>query len=135
MADENRLSVVKRKGLVDHLLKTSQQPQSFQEAYGPRQRPFIRRSKTHLDSLTALRKKEAIVKSGAYERSHIAPPKGKEINDREKEKLIHRMAYRCDPPDYPDIQELFKQRITKKIDIEITPRTRENECKRIKIAI
>ena len=77
LSDENHLSVVKRKGLVEHLMRSSQQPQGCQEAYGPRQRPFIRRSKTHLDSLKALRKKETIVKSGAYERSQIAPPKGK----------------------------------------------------------
>lgn len=75
MADENRLSVVKRKGLVEHLIRCSSQSKSCQQAYGPRQRPFIKR--THLDNLTALRKKEAIIQSGAYERSQIAPPKGK----------------------------------------------------------
>ena len=58
-------------------MRSSQQPRGCQEAYGPRQRPFIRRSKTHLDSVPALRKKEAMIKSGAYERSQIAPPKGK----------------------------------------------------------
>ena len=77
LSDENHLSVVKRKGLVEHLMRSSQQPRGCQEAYGPRQRPFIRRSKTHLDNLKALRKKETIVQSGAYERSHIAPPKGR----------------------------------------------------------
>lgn len=77
MADESRLSVIKRKGLVEHLIRTSHQPKGYQEAYGPRQRPFIRRSKTHLDSMPALRKKETIVQSGAYERSVIAPAKGK----------------------------------------------------------
>ena len=77
LSDENHLSVVKRKGLVEHLIRTSQQPKGQHEAYGPRQRPFIRRSKTSLDNLTVLRKKETIVKSGAYERSQIAPPKGK----------------------------------------------------------
>ena len=68
---------MKRKGLVEHLIRTSQQPKGQHEAYGPRQRPFIRRSKTSLDNLTVLRKKETIIKSGAYERSQIAPPKGK----------------------------------------------------------
>jgi hypothetical protein len=77
LSDENHLSVVKRKGLVEHLIRTSQQPKGQHEAYGPRQRPFIRRSKTSLDNLTVLRKKETIIKSGAYERSQIAPPKGK----------------------------------------------------------
>ena len=80
LSDENQLSVVKRKGLVEHLIRTSQQPRGQHEAYGPRQRPFIRRSKTSLDNLTVLRKKETIVKSGAYERSQIAPPKGKGNN-------------------------------------------------------
>ncbi len=74
---ENGLSVVKRKGLVEHLVRVSQQPRGCQEAYGPRQRPFIKRSRTHLDSVTSLRKKDTIVQSGAYERSKIAPPKGK----------------------------------------------------------
>lgn len=83
LADENRLSIVKRKGLVEHLIRTTQQPQGFQTAYGPRQRPFIRRSKTHLDNLPAMRRKETIISSGAYERSQIAPPKGKGNREHE----------------------------------------------------
>ena len=38
------------------------------------------------------------------------------------------MAYRCDPPELPDIEELLKQRRPKKIDIDITPRSRQSEC-------
>ena len=44
---------------------------------GPRQRPFIKRPKSHLDSITTLRRKEAIVSSGAYERNTVPPPKGR----------------------------------------------------------
>ena len=74
--------MVKRKGLVDHLLKSPyvRSPSGSKECpepCGPRQRPFIKRPRSHLDSVASLRKKEAIVKSGAYERSNIAPPKGK----------------------------------------------------------
>lgn len=53
-----------------------------------------------------------------------------EINDKEKEKLIHQMAYGCAPPDYPNVEEILKQRRGKRIDIEITPRTRQGECKK-----
>ena len=52
-----------------------------------------------------------------------------EISDKEKEKLIHRMAYNCDPSDLPNIEDVLKQRRAKRIDIEITPRTRQGECK------
>ena len=44
-----------------------------------RSRSGMRRSKTQLDSLTALRKKDQIIQSGAYERSPAAPPKGRGI--------------------------------------------------------
>ena len=82
LAAENRLSVVKRKGLVDHLIKSpylrnGSISKEFPEPCGPRQRPFIKRPRSHLDSITSLRKKETIEKSGAYERSNIVPPKGK----------------------------------------------------------
>lgn len=80
LADENRLSVIKRKGLVDHLLKkhvVGENLEDVNQTYGPRQRPFVKRHKSSLDSIASLRKKDAIVKSGAYERSTIAPPKGK----------------------------------------------------------
>ena len=81
LAAENRLSVVKRKGLVDHLLKypTVKNGAVSKECPvpGPRQRPFIKRPKSHLDSITTLRRKEAIVSSGAYERSTVPPPKGR----------------------------------------------------------
>ena len=82
LAAENRLSMVKRKGLVDHLMKSpyvrnASGSKECPEPCGPRQRPFIKRPRSHLDSVASLRKKEAIVKSGAYERSNIAPPKGK----------------------------------------------------------
>ena len=55
-------------------------------------------------------------------------PNISEINEREKEKLIFQMAYRCDPPELPDIEELLKQRRPKKIDIDICPRSRQSEC-------
>lgn len=38
------------------------------------------------------------------------------------------MAYRCDPPDIPSVEEILKERRGRKIDIEITPRTRQGEC-------
>ena len=91
LAAENRLSVVKRKGLVDHLLKypTVKNGAVSKECPvpGPRQRPFIKRPKSHLDSITTLRRKEAIVSSGAYERSTVPPPKGRGM-------MIHAQCFR-----------------------------------------
>ena len=52
-----------------------------------------------------------------------------EINDKEKEKLIFQMAYRCEPPELPDVEDLLKQRRKKRIDVEITPRSRQAERK------
>ena len=39
------------------------------------------------------------------------------------------MAYRCDPPEMPKLEDLLRKRREKKIDIEITPRTRQGERK------
>jgi len=52
-----------------------------------------------------------------------------EISDKEKEKLIYQMAYRCDPPEMSNLEDMLQKRRAKKIDIEITPRTRQGECK------
>ena len=73
MAAENRLSMVKRKGLVDHLLKSPyvRSPSGSKECpepCGPRQRPFIKRPRSHLDSVASLRKKEAIGKKHALKK-------------------------------------------------------------------
>jgi len=51
-----------------------------------------------------------------------------EITEKEKEKLIHHMAYQCAPSELPDLNEILKRRRAKKIDIEITPRSRQAEC-------
>ena len=39
------------------------------------------------------------------------------------------MAYRCDPPEMSNLEDMLQKRRAKKIDIEITPRTRQGECK------
>ena len=39
------------------------------------------------------------------------------------------MAYRCPPPELPDSEEILKRRRNRRIDIEITPRSREAERK------
>eukprot|EP00093_Oithona_nana_P013629 13629.XXX_383054_383939_1 [CDS] Oithona nana genome sequencing. len=105
LADERGLSVVKRKGLLEHLMRTSSQGELGNSPQ--RSRSGMRRSKTQLDSLTALRKKDQIIQSGAYERSPAAPPKGREISDKEKEKLIYQMAYRCDPPEMSNLEDML----------------------------
>ena len=52
-----------------------------------------------------------------------------EINDSEKDKLIHQMAYRCDPPDLPKLEDMLRSRHGNRINLDITPRSREEECK------
>ncbi len=54
-----------------------------------------------------------------------------EISDKEKDKLIHQMAYNCDPPNLPKLEDVLKSRRGNRIDIDITPRSREGECKNI----
>ena len=71
--------MVKRKGLLEHMMRTSSQGQLAPD----RPKSGMRRSKTQLDSLTALRKKDQIIQSGAYERSPAAPPKGRGSIDTE----------------------------------------------------
>ena len=75
MADERGLSIVKQKGLLEHLMRTTSQGELCKSSKVSR--VGMRRSKTQLDSLTALRKKETIIQSGAYERTSVAPPKGR----------------------------------------------------------
>lgn len=54
-----------------------------------------------------------------------------EISDKEKDKLIHQMAYNCDPPNLPKLDDMLKSRQGNRIEIDITPRSREGECKNI----
>ena len=68
---------MKRKGLLEHLMRTSSQGELCNPSRRHSQAGGMRRSKTQLDSLTALRKKETIIQSGAYERTSVAPPKGR----------------------------------------------------------
>ena len=109
-----------------------------------------RPKKSQLDSVASLRKQAAIIESGAYSRDTIAPPKGRgkmntsecmagktriivssEITDRQKDELIHQMAYGCPPPnnDYEDAV-LKKKKKTKHggMEVSITPRSRQAEC-------
>ena len=52
-----------------------------------------------------------------------------EISDAAKDKFIHQMAYRCPPPELPDLEEVLKRRRNKQVNIHITPRTRQAERK------
>ena len=53
-----------------------------------------------------------------------------EISDKEKDKLIHQMAFNCDPPDLPKLEDMLKSRRGNRIEIDITPRSRDVECKK-----
>ena len=52
-----------------------------------------------------------------------------EINDTTKEKFIYQMAYRCQPPDLPDLDQILKRRKAKRVELEVTRSSREAECK------
>ena len=54
-----------------------------------------------------------------------------EISDKEEGKLIHQMAYNCDPPNLPKLEDMLNSRRGNRIEIDITPRSREGECKNI----
>ena len=86
LADERGLSIVKQKGLLEHLMRTSSHGELGNSPQ--RSRSGMRRSKTQLDSLTALRKKDQIIQSGAYERSPAAPPKGRGICSTSQTEIV-----------------------------------------------
>ena len=39
------------------------------------------------------------------------------------------MAYRCQPPDLPDLDQILKRRKAKRVELEVTRSSREAECK------
>ena len=55
--------MVDRRGLLEHLMRQAHKSEDSLEAYGPRQRPFIPTFKPPFYALTALRKKQLIIKN------------------------------------------------------------------------
>ena len=76
LASEHRLSMLQFRGLFEHL-----HPDSGKRAAEARPdsnpRPKSRPKRVSLDGIAALRKKDAIIRSGGYERDPFVPPKGK----------------------------------------------------------
>lgn len=70
LASESRLSLLQYRGLFEHL-----------NAKGVPKKPekvaIKAKKKYSLDEIASLRKKDAIIQSGVYERDKIVPPKGK----------------------------------------------------------
>ena len=70
MASESRLSLLQYRGLYEHL-----------NAKGVPKKPqkvvIKAKKKYSLDEVASLRKKDAIIQSGGYERDKIVPPSGK----------------------------------------------------------
>ncbi len=70
MASESRLSLLQYRGLFEHLNSEGV----------PKKPPKVvikTKKKYSLDEVASLRKKDAIIKSGGYERDKIVPPRGK----------------------------------------------------------
>ncbi len=154
MASENRLSMWKRKLLVEYIKKSVSNNNNNNNYYhepeaGTNARVVPRPRRQPLNAVRSLRKKEAIVESGAYDRDIVAPPKGKgnrkkiqfkfhilkifglEIGEKDKDELIHRMAYGCPPSKTPDVDEVMRKRRKPRsgMEVSITPRSRQSECK------
>ena len=72
-SSENHYSVVDRRGLLEHLMRKSKQSDDCLEAYGPRQRPFIPKFQPPLYALTALRKKQLMIRNLKIQRVKSIP--------------------------------------------------------------
>ena len=110
LAKETQLTQLQKKGLFLHLLDkdtpflkgTENVLQSDPDNI------YYKKTRKKLLSVGCLRKKNAIVQSGCYERDTFVPFKGKEISERDKESFIFKLAYGCARPDTPDIKEIYK---------------------------
>ena len=72
-SSENNYSVVDRRGMLEHLMRKYKQSENCLEAYGPRQRPFIPKFQPPLYALTALRKKQLMIRNLKIQRVKSIP--------------------------------------------------------------
>ena len=113
LAKETQLTQLQKKGLFLHLLDKNQpllhgnRPQENNN--GTQYKEEQKRKRNKMQMVGCLRKQEAIVQSGCYERTTFVPYKGKEISERDKDSFIFKLAYGCARPDTPDMKDVFNQ--------------------------
>ena len=111
LAKETQLTQLQKKGLFLHLLNKEESFISKSESVLPNhsETPYHKKKRKKLQAVVgSLRKKDAIVQSGCYERDNFIPFKGKQISERDKDSFIFKLAYGCPRPDTPDMKEIHK---------------------------
>ena len=129
LAKETELTQLQKKGLFLHLLNKDKPflKETDNVLQNGRDNIYHKKARKKMQSVGCLRKKNAIVQSGCYERDTFVPFKGKEISERDKESFIFKLAYGCPRPNTPDMEEIYKHSKSDKTSKYAINKSRKDE--------